>query len=628
MMGALYAAFWLQLEGASSAMVCVAILALPTRGQTFEKAAFRFLATAIGVIVSIAIGGLFAQTRELFILAFAIWLGLCVYVASFFGGNRAYGAVLSGYTVALVAVTQIETPGNIFLAGVNRGAAIAVGIAAVALVNDMFVAPNIHPGLATKIRLLHQEVNKLVLLMLREGHEEPYLIVSTFKQITAFHVDIMALAAETSAGRIRAAAARSAVAALGEQIAAARAFSRAQRASKSDLSVLRAKLIAALDEKTRNIDAMRSNPMAELSTEARTLEELVAISHAADVLDRERLAVNGLADIDAKRMPERLVRLPVHRVRQIASRNAIRAGGTVALAAALLSFSGWPEAILAVALVGIIGSLSATTPNPGAFTKLAILAVGASAIMAGFMQFVVLDGADDFPIFGLVMAPPIFVICFLMSSSSPVLKPLGALVLLLFAFLLSPSNPQTYNPESFLFSSVLALTAVILASVLLNTIFPTSDQQNRRWLLDAALSDLREARANRHPRSEPARTYRAHDRLAHLAGLKAESDTVGRQGVVDMLFLIDLAAAVSRAHDLLNNFHGVADSDRTIIDARRGLAHLDPLLLRRAAAHIAEIRATGVGAEVKLIQAVAAALAWTSLLIVSERDRMHEFAAW
>jgi hypothetical protein len=39
MMVALYAAFWLQLENASSAAITVGILALQTRGQAYQKAA-------------------------------------------------------------------------------------------------------------------------------------------------------------------------------------------------------------------------------------------------------------------------------------------------------------------------------------------------------------------------------------------------------------------------------------------------------------------------------------------------------------------------------------------------------------------------------------------------------------
>jgi hypothetical protein len=88
------------------------------------------------------IAGLFPQSRSLFVIGFASWLGLCVYAGGLLDGNRAYGAVLSGYTVALVAVTQIDSPQNIFSAGVNRGAAIVVGIAALALISDVFAAPN------------------------------------------------------------------------------------------------------------------------------------------------------------------------------------------------------------------------------------------------------------------------------------------------------------------------------------------------------------------------------------------------------------------------------------------------------------------------------------------------------
>jgi uncharacterized membrane protein YccC len=82
------------------------------------------------------IAGLFAQSRSLFVIGFAAWLGLCVYVGGLLDGNRAYSGILSGYTVALVAVTQIDSPQNIFSAGVNRGAAIVVGIAALALISD------------------------------------------------------------------------------------------------------------------------------------------------------------------------------------------------------------------------------------------------------------------------------------------------------------------------------------------------------------------------------------------------------------------------------------------------------------------------------------------------------------
>jgi hypothetical protein len=80
MLVGLYAAFWRQLESASSAAITVGILALQTRAQVYQKAAYRVLATIIGVVASFVVAGLFPQTRELFMMGFAGWLGLCVYV--------------------------------------------------------------------------------------------------------------------------------------------------------------------------------------------------------------------------------------------------------------------------------------------------------------------------------------------------------------------------------------------------------------------------------------------------------------------------------------------------------------------------------------------------------------------
>ena len=140
MMVGLYAAFWLQLDSPSSAAATVGVLAMQTRGQAYQKAIYRILGTIIGVIASFVIAGLCPQTRDLFMIGFAGWLGLCVYVGGLLDGNRAYSAVLTGDTVALVAVPQIDSPQDIFSAGVNRCTAIVVGTTAFAIVNDLFAA--------------------------------------------------------------------------------------------------------------------------------------------------------------------------------------------------------------------------------------------------------------------------------------------------------------------------------------------------------------------------------------------------------------------------------------------------------------------------------------------------------
>jgi uncharacterized membrane protein YccC len=155
---ALYVAFWLQLGGASSAAVTVAILAQPTRGAALAKAVNRIAATFLGATMSIIIAGLFPGDRVGTLAAFILWLCVCVFVASYFRGYRAYAAVLSGYTVAIITVATIDAPQNVFTAMTNRVATITIGILCVTLVNDLFGSPPVWRGLDRRISAICQDV--------------------------------------------------------------------------------------------------------------------------------------------------------------------------------------------------------------------------------------------------------------------------------------------------------------------------------------------------------------------------------------------------------------------------------------------------------------------------------------
>ena len=191
---ALYVSFWLELEAPSTAALTVAILALPSRGQVIEKAVFRIIATVVGITASIAIVGFCTQSGILLLGAFAAWIGLCVYVVGLLDGNRAYAAALSGYTVALIAVQQIDNPQH-FQSSMARGAAITIGILAITLVSDLLAAPDHHGQLAVKLNGLHRRVAGYA-GRAASGEIMPATIAAgLLREIVALRPDIASLAA-------------------------------------------------------------------------------------------------------------------------------------------------------------------------------------------------------------------------------------------------------------------------------------------------------------------------------------------------------------------------------------------------------------------------------------------------
>ena len=99
-----------------------------------------------------------------------------------------------------------------------------VKIAALALVSDVFAAPNVHTGLSGKLTAAHRRVRAFALAILRRESAHPIQSANLLREITALHPDITALVAESSSGGARGAAARSAAVALVAEVSAAGAL--------------------------------------------------------------------------------------------------------------------------------------------------------------------------------------------------------------------------------------------------------------------------------------------------------------------------------------------------------------------------------------------------------------------
>jgi uncharacterized membrane protein YccC len=478
---ALYLSFWLQLQAPSTAIVTVAIVAEPTRGQALEKAVFRVIATIIGVAASIAMTGLFSQTRDLLLVAYAGWMGLCVYVSGLLDGNRAYAAVLSGYTVALLAIQQIDNPGHVFESGMARGAAIIVGIVATLIVNDLLSAPERHTTLAAQLADIRRRVGKYAKAAILGETTKPIASAALLAEIAALRPEIASLAFESSSGPDRSAAGHNAAAALVAELHAARSLNVIPVVADGATSE---RIVRALERNEGENplptfvwrrDTQRSADST--ATLAWTLKEL---------LRRDEQVRQNLAVLRADRRPPWHWRALIYRSDRVAIESGIRAAIWLALAGMVLVYAGWPAASSALSLVGITIGLGALTPNSRVATALSLIAAPIAGIVAGVVEFVILDGVDDFPLLAIGLAPLVIGAALLIASPNRTLSALGRVSLIFAVTTFLPSNPQVYDAQAYIFAFLLNCVApgLLLATQFL--VPPLSEDRKRRWLLSSA----------------------------------------------------------------------------------------------------------------------------------------------
>lgn len=592
---ALYAGFWLQLESPSSAAITVAILALPTRGQALEKAGFRLAGTVIGVAAAIAITGLFSQATELLLFAFAAWMGLCVYGTGLLDGNRAYAAVLSGYTVALIAILHIDAPQQVFDSGVARGAAITVGIAAIALVNDLLVAPDRHGGLMAQLAALHRRVRDTVKAIASGKPVDGTATTALMDEIAMLRSDITSLVAETtsSAGT---AAARSALAAMVALLHAARSLSVLPLAAAPRL---RDRLMAALDEDVDG-NPHEVGPQPRFHGAAGQGGEPALAAAALDwavtkVLRRDHHVREALAALANRRRPPHAWRAPLYRSQRIALASGLRAAVWVALAAAFFTVAGWPASDEALALVVVVIGLGSLNADPRSATMGALIAMPIAIVLAGIVEFLMLDGVNAFPLLAIALAPVVIGPALMMTLSSPRLVGLGRLILIFTLAILQPSNPPSYDPQAYLFFSMFTLVAVGLLLAAQYLVPPVSAAQRCRWMIRAARAELAHLCATKAGRrvAEEA-MFRDALRIVQL-GQAAAGAAIYRPVQEEALDLFGQAGFVRLADAALAK---VMDRGlmTAVAGARRALATRDPRAIDAAALVLHDAAAAGAAA--------------------------------
>jgi hypothetical protein len=264
----------------------------------------------------------------------------------------------------------------------------------------------------------------------------------------------------------------------------------------------------------------------------------------------------------------------------------IRAALCLALASLFFILAGWPSADVSLALVAIFIGLGATSPNPEGFTVTALAAAPIVAVLAGTLEFLILDGVTEFPLLALALAPFVIGAAVAKTSPHPFVAALGRLNLIYILVVLAPSNPQSYDPNAFLFTALFlcAAPAVLLAAQLL--VPPVSGKRHQSWLLASARRELDHAPSRRDRRWAPEEAmFRDAVRIGRFTGATSPGPQ-HRTVLREALSCFDQAAAIRLCHACLARLARGAGSD-ALAAARAALSARDPRRIHEAARAVA-----------------------------------------
>ena len=492
LMLAYYFSFWIQLSSASTAGICVAIVAQPQFGGTMSKALYRVAGTLIGGVAAVIATAVFGQDRSMLLVVFTLWLAGCSFAASLLKDFRAYGATLAGYTLAIVSVTDIDMPQDVFLTALDRVAAILVGVASLALVNGFFGRADAWQALTQQLGQMIAETTEQVIRGLRgeAGAKSVVEEAQWASAVLALRSQASFVAGELPAGRVRAAGARSAIAALLGMVSASRAIRDGLAQAQPDPNVR-----LAID---RAIEALRDpdaeHPRLGLGDGFRDgsaeLAQVFLLEHLDRLVAEHGFALDGLAALTIGRRPLRRVRLPSHHDWVGAVLNGARTAIVVGLAALFCIYGGWSGATFLLVQLSAVVALLGMMPNPTRAAMLFGAQFPVPIVAAGLVEFLLLPQAGDFVPFVLAVAPFALLACAL--ARHPRLGAgAGTGMLIWYALLLAPANPPSYDLSAFLNLALEMIGAVLSVIVGFAVILPVSPRRRLFRVTHAALGDVR-----------------------------------------------------------------------------------------------------------------------------------------
>ncbi len=498
---ALYLAFLFELDEPFWAGSTVWLVAQPTMGMAFSRSFFRVLGTVVGIGVGLAMIALFSQTPELFVLVLALWIGSCTVAANLLRNFRDYGAVMAGYTTALVSLDSYANPNQAFHIAMARGAATLIGIACSTLAASLFTQHKARDKVivemrkAIRVAALRAAFPTAGAFTYRLGLGRP-LIAS----LIALDREIDFASAESAKFRIHADLARSFLAHLFGVIAAKRSLEdhliRNGAIQNKQTIVLYDDVMRFLENAPGQLDLEQWDELAATLQELRSrllnstqadanLPQLVSSRIVLDRMDEMLQNFEGaLADWRGIQGGWRYtpnLRLDFHRDSRAAYINGMRAFLAVSLAGAIWIESAWPNGSTMLLRITMVCSLFSTAPRPDVRNFVYFQGVLLAALAGVVLNFYLLQKVDGFPLFALVLA--LFLIPGAMFMTNASTAGFATAYCSYSLILSQPLNQMSYNAPWYFNNALASLSGVALGVVIYRLLMPPNPQAARRYVV-------------------------------------------------------------------------------------------------------------------------------------------------
>jgi uncharacterized membrane protein YccC len=539
---ALYVSYFLQLDSPYWAATTVLLVAHPVRGAVFSKSQWRIFGTLVGAVAMVALMATFPQQPVLFLAGVSVWLGICTFIANLLRYFRAYGAVLAGYTISLIAFGAIEHPDTVFNIALARVAAVTIGVLSAAFVTMIFHGSVAEVELERRIASLIGVVAGLLRNELQEQVDQ-----STHRKEALISLDLaridelieFASVESFDIGR-RATDLRIGVAEVfGALVAGSHTIPMVRAAADGPGIAVLTEVLKQFEQLPRAPDAETGHELLRVSLAARdalgTLvrdgasdTHVMALAHAHALLDRLSGAARsiGAVDDEAKHGP---IRLRPYLDWRTALRNGLRAMIAMGLGSLFWIATAWPTGGSMLAMLGVMCGLLAINPSAGAASVDFAKGVVLSTLCAFICTFGILTRVDGFPLLALSILPVVAGGAYV--STKPNLAPVVVPLMIFFLPLVRPTNPIHYEIVTFLNTAFGYVLGSICAVLAFRVVLPPNAALNVRRLSNSIRRDVqRLGRAGPLP-GRLEWEHLQHQKLAQLLGRLRGASAAQREAV-------------------------------------------------------------------------------------------------